>query len=77
LDDNNIAINDLPNDTEAAIRYIKTLLPLNKNNTFKYPPIIFVHQLYDIIHNKTLINKELVSKLWVYTFHVFHVTNLL
>ncbi|KAL5242435.1 hypothetical protein ACI65C_009845 [Semiaphis heraclei] len=55
LDDNSIVINDLPNDTEAAIRYIKTLLPV----TFKYPPIVFIHQLYDIVHNKTLINKEL------------------
>jgi len=53
LDDNSILINDLPNDTEAAIRYIKTLLPV------KYPPIVFVHQLHDIIHNKTLIIKEL------------------
>ncbi|XP_026822881.1 serine/threonine-protein kinase 19-like isoform X1 [Rhopalosiphum maidis] len=59
LDDNSIVINDLPNDTEAAIRYIKTLLPANLKDTFKYPPIVFIHQLYDIVHNKTLINKEL------------------
>ncbi|XP_026822883.1 serine/threonine-protein kinase 19-like isoform X2 [Rhopalosiphum maidis] len=59
IDDNSIVINDLPNDTEAAIRYIKTLLPANLKDTFKYPPIVFIHQLYDIVHNKTLINKEL------------------
>jgi len=62
LDDNSIPINDLPNDTEAAIRYIKTLLPVTVKDTFKYPPIVFIHQLYDIVHNKTLINKELVGK---------------
>ncbi|XP_050056605.1 serine/threonine-protein kinase 19-like isoform X2 [Aphis gossypii] len=59
IDDNSIVINDLPNDTEAAIRYIKTLLPATLNDTFKYPPIVFIHQLKDIIHNETLINKEL------------------
>lgn len=62
LDDNSIAINDLPNDTEAAIRYIKKLLPVTVKNTFKHPPIVFIHQLYDILHDKTLINKELVGK---------------
>lgn len=61
LDDNSIVINDLPNDTEAALRYIKSLLPVTLNGTFKYPPIVFIHQLFDIIHNRTLINKELVS----------------
>lgn len=59
LDDNSIVLNDLPNDTEAAIRYIKTLLPVTLKDTLKYPPIVFIHQLYDIVHNKTLINKEL------------------
>ncbi|XP_060869830.1 inactive serine/threonine-protein kinase 19-like isoform X1 [Metopolophium dirhodum] len=59
IDDNSIPINDLPNDTEAAIRYIKTLLPVTVKDTFKYPPVVFIHQLYDIVHNKTLINKEL------------------
>jgi len=67
LDDNSIAINDLPNDTEAAIRYIKTLLPVTIKDTYKYPPIVIIHQLYDIIHNKTLINKELVGK---YILHI-------
>lgn len=52
---------DLPNDTEAAIKYIKSLLPVNVTNTLKYPPIVFINQIYDIIHNKTLINRELVS----------------
>uniref|UniRef100_A0A2H8TPL8 Serine/threonine-protein kinase 19 n=1 Tax=Melanaphis sacchari TaxID=742174 RepID=A0A2H8TPL8_9HEMI len=59
IDDNSIVINDLPNDTEAAIRYIKKLLPATLDDTFKYPSIVFINQLYDILHNKTLINKEL------------------
>ncbi|VVC45137.1 Serine-threonine protein kinase 19 [Cinara cedri] len=59
LDDNSIAINDLPNDTEAAIRYIKSLLPATLKDTLKYPQIVFINQLYDVIQNKTLINKEL------------------
>jgi len=73
LDDNSIVINDLPNDTEAAIRYIKTLLPVTLNNTFKYPPIVFIHQLNDIIHNKTLINKELVSKYSLYSLFIIEI----
>lgn len=60
LDDNTIAATDVPNDTEAAIRYIKSLLPTTVKDTFKYPPIVFINQIYDIIHNKTLINRDLV-----------------
>ncbi|XP_025410068.1 serine/threonine-protein kinase 19-like isoform X2 [Sipha flava] len=59
LDDNTIVATDLPNDTEAAIKYIKSLLPVNVKDTLKYPPIVFINQIYDIIHNKTLINREL------------------
>jgi len=66
-------INDLPNDTEAAIRYIKTLLPANLKDTFKYPPIVFIHQLYDIVHNKTLINKELVGKYILYSLFIIEI----
>lgn len=54
-------VDELPNDTEAAIRYIKSLLPVTIKDSFKYPPVVFIHQLYDIIHNRTLINRELVS----------------
>lgn len=63
LDDNSITIKDLPNDTEAAIRFIKSLLPVTQAGTLKYPPVVFINQLYDILQNKTLINKELVSNL--------------
>lgn len=73
LDDNSIVINDLPNDTEAAIRYIKTLLPATLNDTFKYPPIVFIHQLKDIIHNETLINKELVSKYSLHSLFIIEI----
>lgn len=54
-------INDLPNDTEAAIKYIKSLLPAAVKDTFKYPPIVFIRQIYDIIYDKTLVNRQLVS----------------
>lgn len=64
---------DLPNDTEAAIRYIKSLLPITVKDTYKYPPIVFITQIYDIIHNKTLINRELVSK---NSIKYFFITNI-
>jgi hypothetical protein len=72
LDDNTIVATDLPNDTEAAIKYIKSLLPVNVKDTLKYPPIVFINQIYDIIHNKTLINRELVSN---NNFNYFFRTN--
>lgn len=62
LNDNSITVNDLPNDTEAAIRYITSLLPATIKETLKYPRIVFINQLYDVIRNKTLINRELVGK---------------
>lgn len=70
LDDNSITINDLPNDTEATIRYIKSLLPTTFKDTLKYPQIVFINQLYDVLHNKTLVNKELVSK-YVIKMYIF------
>ncbi|XP_050428253.1 serine/threonine-protein kinase 19-like isoform X2 [Adelges cooleyi] len=59
LEDGSIVVSELPNDTEAAIRYIRSVLPTAIKNNYKYPPIVFIHQLYDIINDKALVNRQL------------------
>ncbi|KAI0242430.1 Serine/threonine-protein kinase 19 [Lamellibrachia satsuma] len=48
----------LPSDTKAALLYLKNLFPLEKFEG-RLPPIITKHQLYSIIRNRTLVDKEL------------------
>lgn len=48
------------NDTEAAILYLKNQLT-SQNNVNSFPPIILIHQLFDIIKNKTVVNRQIVS----------------
>ncbi|XP_050534848.1 serine/threonine-protein kinase 19-like [Daktulosphaira vitifoliae] len=59
LEDDSIVANTIPNDTEVAIRYIKSLLPVAVKLNLMHPPVIYVHQLYDIINNKALVKKHL------------------
>lgn len=57
LDD--INSNDVPNDTEAALLYIKNVLL--KKFDFAFPPVILLHQIYCIISDKAAVNKQIVS----------------
>lgn len=49
------------NDTEAALNFIKQTLA-DKKRKDSFPAVIFVHQLYDVVNNKTIVNRQLVSK---------------
>lgn len=51
---------NISNDTEVAILFIKNKLLENRQNNL-FPPVVFVHQLYDIIENKTILNRQIVS----------------
>lgn len=48
-------------DTEVALTFIKRALadPKRKDS---FPPVSFVHQLYDVVNSKTVVNRQLVSK---------------
>ncbi len=76
-DDENDALNDditnvlskADSDVEAAIRYIKKILVTGlKVKTF--PPVIFVHQLYDIIHDKSVVNRQVVRTSSLFNHHL-------
>jgi len=48
-------------DTKAALNYVRSLFHVE---VFEHclPPIILHHQLYSIVHSRTLVDKELVRK---------------
>ena len=52
--------NSLPSDTKAALLYLKNLFPTEKFEG-RLPPIVVKHQLYSIVKNRTIVDKELVS----------------
>jgi len=47
-------------DTKAALNYVRSLFHAE---VFEHclPPIILHHQLYSIMHSRTVVDKELVS----------------
>ncbi|XP_064622255.1 inactive serine/threonine-protein kinase 19-like [Lineus longissimus] len=47
-----------PNDAEATMLYLKDLFPVEKFQS-RLPPIIVKHQLYSMITNRTLADKQL------------------
>ena len=50
----------LPCDTEAGLLYLKQLFPVEKfHNTL--PPLVLKHQVYSVIHDKTTVDREIVS----------------
>ena len=51
---------EVPNDTEAAILYLKALVPLDKFEG-KIPAIILKHQIYCVVKDRTLVDRQLVS----------------
>ncbi|XP_028395258.1 serine/threonine-protein kinase 19-like [Dendronephthya gigantea] len=53
---------ELPSDTMAAILYIKSIFP-HKVFGNLLPPIILKHQIYCIVKDKTIVDRQL-NKLW-------------
>lgn len=52
------------NDTAAAIQFIRNVL-LKSKKTYPFPPVVFVHQIFNIIHDRTTVNRQIVSDLRV------------
>ncbi|XP_013415910.1 serine/threonine-protein kinase 19 [Lingula anatina] len=50
--------NNVPNDTKATLLYLKNLFPVEKFEG-RLPPIILKHQLYSILKNRTVVDKQL------------------
>lgn len=48
----------LPTDTETGIMYLRDRFPADK---LSLPPLVLQHQLYSIIHNKTTVDRDIVS----------------
>ena len=53
------SIVELPSDTMAAILYIKSIFPRKKFGTV-VPPIVLKHQIYCVVKDKTLVDRQLV-----------------
>ncbi|XP_068671844.1 inactive serine/threonine-protein kinase 19-like [Montipora foliosa] len=53
---------EVPNDTKAAILFLKSIVPLNKFEG-KIPAIILKHQIYCVVKDKTLVDRQL-NNLW-------------
>ncbi|XP_013785197.1 serine/threonine-protein kinase 19-like isoform X2 [Limulus polyphemus] len=48
---------DIPNDTEASLFFLKSVFPVESFEG-RLPPIILKHQIYTIVKNKTLVDKQ-------------------
>lgn len=55
-------------DTEAALKCVRNILLSQKDerrgkkmDCSKFPPVVFIHQLYNIIESKTVVNREIVG----------------
>lgn len=53
---------EVPSDTEAALLFLKALVPLNKFEG-KIPAIILKHQIYCVVKDRTLVDRQL-NNLW-------------
>ncbi|XP_020628815.1 serine/threonine-protein kinase 19-like isoform X2 [Orbicella faveolata] len=53
---------EAPSDTKAAILFLKSVVPLSKFEG-KIPAIILKHQIYCVVKDKTLVDRQL-NKLW-------------
>ena len=47
-----------PSDTETGLMYLCDRFPKDK---LSLPPLVLKHQLYNIIHNKTTVDRDIVS----------------
>ena len=57
------SVNCVPNDTLAALLYMKNLFPMEKFDD-RIPPIVMKHQLYSIVKNRTIVDKQVVRFLY-------------
>ncbi|XP_050393447.1 serine/threonine-protein kinase 19 [Patella vulgata] len=48
---------DVPTDTKASLLFLKISFPQEKFED-RIPPIVMKHQLYSIIHNRTIVDKH-------------------
>ncbi|KAJ8318464.1 hypothetical protein KUTeg_003555 [Tegillarca granosa] len=48
----------MPSDTKAFLLYLRNLFPLEKFE-HRLPPIMLKHQLYSLINNRTMVDKQL------------------
>ncbi|XP_041364570.1 serine/threonine-protein kinase 19-like [Gigantopelta aegis] len=53
-----VDMNSMPNDTLAALLYMKKLFPMEKFDD-RIPPIVLKHQLYSIVKNRTIVDKQI------------------
>ncbi|XP_065057934.1 inactive serine/threonine-protein kinase 19-like [Rhopilema esculentum] len=51
---------EIPNDTKAVLDHLTQMFPREKF-AFKLPPIVMKHQLYSILEDKTVVDRELNS----------------
>ncbi|PVD39342.1 hypothetical protein C0Q70_01972 [Pomacea canaliculata] len=51
-------LSEVPSDTKAALLLLRGLFPLEKFEE-RLPPIILKHQLYSLVKNRTLVDKQL------------------
>ncbi|KAL5473964.1 hypothetical protein EMCRGX_G028533 [Ephydatia muelleri] len=51
---------DLPCDTEAGLLYLKALFPVEKFDRH-FPAIVMKHQVYSIVHDKTTVDREMIT----------------
>ena len=51
---------EIPSDTKAALLFLKSVLPLSKFEGI-IPAIVLKHQLYCVMKDKTLVDRQLVS----------------
>lgn len=61
----------LCNDTEAAMLFIKNILSSKNNPNLRvFPPVVFVHQISNIIESKTTVNRQIVCNLCALSYRV-------
>ncbi|XP_032236130.1 serine/threonine-protein kinase 19 [Nematostella vectensis] len=53
---------EIPNDTKAALLFLKSLFPVQAFNG-QVPPILLKHQLYCVVNDKTTVDRQL-NKMW-------------
>lgn len=53
-------VEDIPSDTKASLLYLKSLFPVEKFES-RLPPVILKHQVYSIMKNRTLVDKQLAD----------------
>jgi serine/threonine-protein kinase 19 len=55
--DDDIKFDALGNDTNSTLLYLKRLFPVEAFER-RLPPVILQHQLYAILHNRTIVDKQ-------------------